>query len=69
VASGTFTVALRVRNESGEDKPLEFSETWQRSDAQDVKFTADYPIGENMELRSVRIRSLSCTCADPAKED
>ncbi len=65
VASGTFTMALRVSEDSGgEDKPLEFSETWQRSDAQDVKFTADYPIGENVELRSVRVRALRCACAD-----
>jgi len=65
-ASGAFTVAVRVRDESGADKVLEFSEAWQRSDDQDVKFTADYPIGENMELMSTRIRGLTCTCADPA---
>ena len=64
-ASGEFTVALRIRGESGEDTPLEFGETWQRSDDNDVTFKADYPIGENVELRSVRIRGLSCTCADP----
>jgi hypothetical protein len=68
VASGTFTVALRVRDENGEEKPLEFSETWQRSDDQDVTFAADYPIGENVELRSVRVRGLRCTCADPPSE-
>ena len=65
-ASGAFTVALRVRDESGQDKLLEFSETWQRSDDQDVRFTADYPIGDNMELMSTRIRDLTCTCATPA---
>jgi hypothetical protein len=63
-ASGAFTVALRVRDESGEDKPLEFNETWQRSDDQDVQFAADYPIGENVELVGVRVRRLSCTCTD-----
>ena len=64
-ASGTFTVAVRVRDDSGETKPpVEFSETWQRSDDQDVKFTKDYPIGENVELVSVRVRNLRCTCAD-----
>jgi len=68
-ASGTFTVAVRVRDESGETKPpLEFSETYQRSDAQDVKFTKDYPIGENVELLSVRVRNLRCTCADAAEQ-
>jgi hypothetical protein len=64
VASGAFSVALRIRDESGAEKPVEFNETWQRSDAQDVKFAADYPIGENVELLSVRMRRLSCTCAD-----
>lgn len=65
VASGTFTVALRVRDDSGEEKPpLEFSETWQRSDDANVAFTADYPIGENVELFSARLRGLTCTCAD-----
>jgi hypothetical protein len=71
VASGAFSIALRIRDESGAEKPVEFDETWQRSDDQDVKFAADYPIGENVELRSVRVRRLSCTCADdpaPAEE-
>jgi len=64
-ASGAFSVAVRVKDESGEEKPpLEFSETWQRSDANDVRFTADYPIGENVDLISVRLRGLTCTCAD-----
>jgi type 1 fimbria pilin len=68
-ASGAFTVAVRIRDDSGEEKPLEFNETWQRSDDQDVIFTADYPIGDNVELRSVRVRGLSCTCTDPPQED
>ena len=68
-ASGVFTVAMTVRGESGEDKPLEFNETWQRGDDQDVEFTADYPIGEDVELVSTRLRGLTCTCADPATED
>jgi len=69
VASGAFTVAVRTKDESGADKPLEFSETWQRSDEQDVRLTADYPIGENTDLVSVRVRGLTCTCADGPKED
>jgi hypothetical protein len=66
VASGAFTVALLVKEENGQQKPLEFSETWQRSDDQDVQFTADYPIGDNTELVDVRLRGLRCTCADAA---
>jgi hypothetical protein len=65
-ASGAFTVAVRVKDDSGAETPLEFRETWQRAGAEDVAFTADYPIGENMELVNVRLRGLSCTCADAA---
>jgi hypothetical protein len=64
-ASVTFSVAVRVKDESGEEKPpLEFSETWQRTDANEVRFTADYPIGENVDLINVRLRGLTCTCGD-----
>jgi hypothetical protein len=63
-ASGAFTVAVRVKDDRGEERPLEFSQTWQRSDDEDVTFSADYPIGENVELVSVRLRDLRCTCAD-----
>jgi hypothetical protein len=68
-ASGAFTVAVRVRDESGTDKVLEFNETWQRSDDQDVKFAADYPIGDNVSLVSTRVRGLTCTCAAAADEE
>jgi hypothetical protein len=64
--TGVFTLVARVRDESGEIKPLEFNETWQRDDAQDVTFNRDYPIGETAELVSVRVRSLRCTCAATA---
>jgi hypothetical protein len=64
-AAGELTVALRVRDESRAIKPLEFSATWQRSDDQNLSVTADYPIGENVELMSVRVRGLRCRCADP----
>jgi hypothetical protein len=62
-AGGHFTVAVRVRDESGTQQTLEFEETWQRIDDQDVSLTTDYPIGENVELLSVRVRGMSCTCA------
>ena len=68
-ASGTFTVDVRVKDESGAERPLEFSQPWQRSDDQDVAFTADYPIGENVDLVSVSLRGLTCTCADLVAQD
>jgi hypothetical protein len=68
-ASGAFTVALVVRDDNGDERPLAFGETWRRSNDEDVTFTSDYAIGENVELASVRLRSLSCTCGDPEEED
>ena len=68
-ASGEFTVTIRVRDDSGEVKTLELKEAWQRDDDRDVSFSTDYPIGENVDLVSARVRGLSCTCAAPATED
>jgi len=65
--TGTFMLVARVRDESGEIKPVEFSEAWQRADAQDHAFSGDYPIGDNVELMNVRVRGLTCTCADSAQ--
>jgi hypothetical protein len=55
-----------VRDESGEIKPLEFDQTWQRDAAERVSFESDYPIGTNVELVNVRVRGLTCTCAAAA---
>ena len=65
--TGKFTLVARVRDDSGVIKPLEFDETWQRNDDRDHSFNADYPIGDNVELMNVRVRGLTCTCADPAR--
>ena len=65
-ASGTLTVAVLVKDSSGAEKVLEFTETWQRNDEQNVSFSADYPIGERVELVDVHLSDLTCTCADAA---
>jgi hypothetical protein len=62
--TGMFTLVARVRDDNGEIRPIEFNETWQRNDTQDHIFNTDYPIGENVELVSVRVRGLVCTCAE-----
>ena len=62
-SSGTFDLVARVKDESGEIKPLEFAEKWQREGAGETPFTGDYPIGENVDLVNVRVRNLKCTCA------
>ncbi len=64
--AGSFTLVARVRDDNGEIRPIEFNETWQRPDAEDHPFNADYPIGDNVELLNVRVRGLTCTCAAPA---
>jgi hypothetical protein len=63
-SAGTFDVVARVKDESGEIKPIEFAEKWQRDDKGNSPFTGDYPIGDNVELMNVRIRNLKCTCAE-----
>lgn len=68
-ASGTVTIAVRVKDGSGEEKPLEFTEPWQRSDAKDVSFTGDYPIGEKTQIVDVLLSGLTCTCTGPTKEE
>ena len=65
--AGSFTLVARVKNDADETTTLEFNEAWQRADAQDHKFETEYPIGDNVFLQSVRVRNLTCTCADPAQ--
>jgi hypothetical protein len=65
--SGTFTLVARVRDDAGEDSTIEFQESWQRADTEDHIFNTDYPIGDNVQLMSVRVRNLKCTCAAVAE--
>jgi hypothetical protein len=65
--TGKFALVARVRDDAGKSTPIEFSEAWENPDAQDYIFYADYPIGENVFLESVRIRNLTCTCESPAQ--
>ena len=62
-SAGTFEVVALVKDKSGETKPIEFHEKWQRDSAGDAPFAGEYPIGDNVELVNVRIRNLRCTCA------
>jgi hypothetical protein len=62
-SAGAYTIVLSVKSESGETT-LAFAESWQPNDRPEVKFTSNYPIGESVELVDVRLRGLSCTCAE-----
>jgi hypothetical protein len=64
-STGTYDVVVRVKDEKGEISSLEFSNKWQRSEGPEVKFAADYPIGKDVDLVTVRVRDLHCTCGDP----
>ncbi len=61
--TGDYTIAVRIRDASGESQTLEFPGTWQRRDDRPVKFTTDYPIGKNVDVVNVRSKSLHCVCA------
>lgn len=65
-SAGSFTLVARVKDAAGAIEPLEFKETWQHDDAQDHVFNGTYPLGTDVELVSVRVRNLTCTCAEPA---
>jgi hypothetical protein len=62
--TGRFAVIARIRDEAGTITPIEFSEMWQSADPDDYIFFADYPIGDNVFLESVRVRNLTCTCEE-----
>jgi hypothetical protein len=61
---GEYTMVVRIREESGEIRSLEFASSWQRADDKPVKFTTDYPIGENVDLLGVVSKGLRCVCTD-----
>jgi len=63
-SSGNYQLSVTFSNATNEIKILEFNSAWQRSDNQDVKFSSDYEIGENVDLIRVRTRQASCICAD-----
>jgi hypothetical protein len=66
VAAVEYTIVARIRDESLEVKTLEFNETFRPGDAQTFTREVGYPIGENVELLSVRARGMRCTCVEQA---
>jgi hypothetical protein len=64
---GKFTLVARVRDDAGTSTAIEFGEMWENRDAQDYVFYADYPIGDDVFLESVRVRNLTCACTGPAQ--
>jgi hypothetical protein len=60
-------LSIRNENESGKQTVQEVTESWARDDDQTVTFSKEYPIGENVELMSVRALRTRCTCAAEAQ--
>lgn len=66
-SSGSFTVSLRTSNDDFEQTTLDFHETWQRDDGENVSFSRDYDIGDNVDLIRVRTSKSMCKCAEAAE--
>jgi hypothetical protein len=62
-SSGEVEISVRVRDANLDVKKLDFTEPWQRSDDKPVSLSRDYPIGTNVDVLSVRGRSVRCGCA------
>jgi hypothetical protein len=67
-ASGGYTVLVRFRDANNELQSLEYPVTWQRDDDKVITASAEYVIGEDVDLVTVRPRKLRCLCA-PSEED
>ena len=67
-SSGEYKLLVRVRGETGDVKTLDFLGSWQRDDDAPVKFSGDYPIGNNVDLVNVRVVQVRCTCSDAPAE-
>lgn len=68
-SSGRFVVEITVRADGAtENAKLRFEEQWQRDDDAPVLSERRYPIGDNVDLLRVRIRKLSCSCADVSSD-
>lgn len=65
---GEYEVVVTVRDQDLGLKTLRFVESWQRRDDQPLSFSLEYPIGQNVDLTSVRARQLRCTCLAPEKK-
>ena len=67
-SSGEYTLLVRFRDANNEAQSLEYAETWQRSDDQDIESRKEYFIGDNVDLVTVRSRKLRCICDNAGEE-
>ena len=67
-SGGDYTVFVRFRDDNNEMQSLEYPETWQRDDNQDIESRKEYFIGDNVDLVTVRSRKLRCICDHSGEE-
>jgi len=67
-SSGEYTFLVRFRDDSNEVHTLEYPVTWQRDDDLDLETHNEYSIGDNVDLVTVRSRSMSCFCDVPGED-
>ena len=68
-ASGGYIVKLTIRSDSdGKETVLDVEESWERVEDAPVESIRRYPIGKGVELRKVRVRKLSCACAEEEED-
>lgn len=63
-AIGEYSLRITLSDDDGDYSNLEFEEGWQQENTNLVELTRDYPIGENVSLRRVAVRSVRCECAE-----
>jgi hypothetical protein len=61
---GEYELLVNIRDGNGVSRNLSFSETWELKDDSLLKFSRDYPIGENVTLKRVVVQSVHCKCTD-----
>ena len=67
-SSGEYTLLVRFSDANNEAQSLEYAETWQRADDQDIESRKEYFIGDNVDLVTVRSRKLRCICDNAGEE-
>ena len=61
---GEYELLFNILDENGVSRNLSFSETWEQKDDSLLKFSRDYPIGENVTLKRVVAQRIRCECTD-----
>ena len=61
-ATGEYALLVNILDENGASRNLSFSETWEQKDDSVLKFSRDYPIGENVTLKRIVAQGIRCEC-------